>query len=138
MNKKDHNLIAVYGSLRKECGNHPLLSESKHLSTETIEFNGHMVSLGGFPALIVDEKENNPITIEVYEVDPDTFKMVDGLEGCTTGDKFSHANFYNRKKIETSEGEAWVYYIADERHNNPMVKDGDWVNYIQNSRSKIF
>ena len=73
-------IIAVYGSLRKNMGNHGLISHSTLLETTTVSLPYKMISLGGFPGLIKSD-QNNEITIELYEVDDTTYKRVERLEG---------------------------------------------------------
>lgn len=112
------NKVAVYGSLRKNMGNHGFLVNAKHLSTEEIK-GFRMYSLGGFPAVLYNGGQNT-VTVEVYEVDDDTFESLDMLEG--------YPRFYDRDEVDTSQGSAWIYY-----HHTPpsdvIVDSGDWVEF---------
>jgi gamma-glutamylcyclotransferase (GGCT)/AIG2-like uncharacterized protein YtfP len=114
--------IAVYGSLRKGFGNHRLIDHCELLSTEVVKIPYKMVSLFGFPGLLPDNKENN-ITIEVYEVDDETYRRVERLE--------SYPTFYDKRIINTTLGEMEVYVLADpSRYQNaPLVESGDWTAY---------
>lgn len=110
--------IAVYGSLRKGRGNHRLIEHSNQLSQEVVSIPFRMVSLGGFPGLLPDEQDND-IVIEVYEVDDQTYKNVERLEG--------YPRFYQRTDIQTSQGEAGIYILEDPYYkDSPAVKSGDW------------
>lgn len=112
------NTVVVYGSLKKGFGNHRLLENSKLLN-EAVYFNGTMASLGGFPC--VSQHGNTKIKGEMYEVDDETLARLDQLE--------QHPRWYERKKIRTSGGEAWVYFIDDESYYGDgarLVKSGDW------------
>lgn len=111
-------LVAVYGSLRKGMGNHALLARGNavHLSTERVK-GWDMYSLGAFPFI---REGGGEITIEVYAVDSQTFSNLDRLEG--------YPSFYDRELIETSKGNAWVYFI-DSSPNSRPVTSGDWVTY---------
>lgn len=127
MNKP--NKVAVYGSLRKGLGNwqwalsNPENAELK--STEKVK-GFKMVSLGGFPGIYTSNDESE-IVIEVYDVTESTFKRLDQLEG--------YPSFYDRKQIETSDGEAWVYFIDSLANGEKeLVPDGDWVAYRANNR----
>lgn len=112
------NKIAVYGSLRKGRGNHRVILGSTQLSEEVVNIPFYMVSLGGFPGLIPSE-ENHDITIEVYEVDEPTYKSVERLEG--------YPRFYQKAKIQTSQGEAEIYVLEDPHYAQaPRVESGDW------------
>ena len=116
MNKK---LIATYGSLRKNHGNWSWALNCEPLSTEVVNINYRMVSLGGFPGLIPDE-ERHDIVVELYEVDDKTYKAIEALEGFP--------RFYQKAKIETSLGECEVYVLEDKQHyeSAPAVEHGDW------------
>lgn len=113
-------LVAVYGSLRKGMGNHGLLDndESVLLSTEQIP-GFEMYSYGAYPFIRPADTEQ-PITIEVYAVSSSVMQRLDRLEG--------YPSFYNRKLVQTSKGQAWIYFI-DQPGNNRPVQHGDWVKY---------
>jgi gamma-glutamylcyclotransferase (GGCT)/AIG2-like uncharacterized protein YtfP len=114
-------LVAVYGSLRQGMGNHPLLSrgEATKLSTERV--GGFlMYSMGGFP-YIRPAPQLNDIVIEVYKVDASTMRRLDQLEG--------YPSFYNRKLIDTTKGQAWIYFIDEEPGGREPVHSGDWVKF---------
>lgn len=115
-------LVSVYGTLRQGQGNYErLLSQyGDPLSTERTEEEFTMESLGGFPALIPG---NSSAVIELYDVDEDTMRRLDMLEGYPT--------FYDRKLISTSLGDAWIYFM-EESHGSwerPIIESGDWVEY---------
>ena len=124
-------LIAVYGSLLKGLGNHPLLETSELVGDEVLPLNYDMLDLGGFPGLTPKEEESD-IFIEVYKVDDDTFKRLDRLEG--------YPHFYNRKLVETSFGEAWIYYLSSPREYTGInvVESGNWRKHYEEKRSAIF
>ena len=42
---------------------------------------------------------------EVWSVDEETFAYLDAIEG--------YPDFYDRRIIETSKGDAWIYFIKD-------------------------
>lgn len=109
--------VAVYGSLRQGMGNHRLLENSKFLGKDKLD-GFIMYSLGGFPCIRTVFPEGNTITVEVYEVDDATFERLDRLEG--------YPSFYDRKKVGTQYGEAWIYTIEREK-SRPVVESGDWV-----------
>lgn len=123
--------IVVYGSLRKGHGNHRyLLSDSKLVSEEVINIPFKMVSLGGFPGLI-PSKENNGITVEIYEVTDDTYKAVEQLEG--------YPNFYQKALVPTSLGELEIYVLLSPRYavNPTFVENGDWNSYLTPRYAKV-
>ena len=114
-------LVAVYGSLRKGMGNHPLLerNDAQLLSTERVK-GWDMYSLGGFPYITPSDTDGE-ITIEVYVCPITAMRPLDNLEG--------YPSFYNRKLIDTSKGQAWIYFIEDYGNTRSPVTDGDWVAY---------
>lgn len=116
-------LVAVYGSLRKGLGNHPLLerNDAQLLSTEQIK-GFQMYSLGGFPFITPDETAGD-ITIEVYAMPITGMRSLDALEG--------YPSFYDRMLVNTSKGQAWIYFIADRDGDYPLVEHGDWVRFKQ-------
>ena len=114
------SLVAVYGSLRKGLGNHRFLTSSKFLGKDVITgFN--MYSLGAFP-YVTPTKESNTIVVEVYEVNDNVFLSLDALEGYPT--------FYDRMKITTKYGYAWIYFIKD-YGKHPKVVSGDWIKFYK-------
>ena len=124
-------LVAVYGSLRRGMGNSSLMSsyntDGKDGYVGKDKINGYsMRSEGYFPAIMpCKDTDINPIVIEVYEVNQPTFEALDGLEG--------YPSFYNRELVNTSFGEAWIYfqdYGQDPREcGEDFVESGDWVEY---------
>jgi gamma-glutamylaminecyclotransferase len=67
----------------------------------TVDASYSMYDLGSFPSVCI--KGDQQIQGEVWEVDETMMKVLDGIEG--------YPNFYNRKLVNTTEGEAWMYYI---------------------------
>ena len=122
------NLVFVYGSLKKGFGNHRLLARAKFIANACI-FDGKMLDLGAFPALIEGHMD---IEGELYAVDDATFAALDRLEG--------HPTFYERKKVEvypsTEEGgmdceEAWCYFLSEDSREHyeklcPVIEEGIW------------
>lgn len=128
MNKK---LIAVYGSLRKGLHNHSYhLGNAEYLGEFKTEPVYSLYSLSSFPGL--KENGNTSVTMEVYAVTPEEEKSVDGLEGYTPGET---ATFYDKKPISTPFGEASVYTFVRDISDRPLVKDGDWKNYVKTQYS---
>lgn len=121
------HLVAVYGSLRKGCGNHRLLEGAEYIGTGYTYDKFKMYSLGGFPALTTEQ--DTEIVIELYRVDDETFARLDRLEG--------YPDFYNRMQIAidipTSPTgsmvfcDVWIYYHEDvPAYHSGVVEDGDW------------
>jgi gamma-glutamylcyclotransferase (GGCT)/AIG2-like uncharacterized protein YtfP len=113
--------VAVYGSLRKGCHNHPLLKNSKLVKTTKIA-GLEMFDLGAFPAACIGD---GTIVVEVYEVDSKTLDALDALEG--------HPYFYRRAETITSEGTKVSVYVMRRKDGwRRKVECGDWSVYISN------
>lgn len=125
---KSTDLFAVYGSLRKGMGNHRVIGQHMPELLSTEELHGwKMYSMGGFPAICEsNDAENDTVIIEVYKVDEAQHELaassLDMLEG--------YPSFYNRVLVDTSVGEAWVYFRKEEELSGlNLVESGDWVDY---------
>lgn len=113
--------VTVYGSLLEGLGNwhwHLNNDQSKKEGEHIIEGPFVMVSFGGFPGLIKDEKVNNKIFVETYEVSDGVFRNIECLEG--------YPSFYTRIPIETPFGDSEVYVLnqdSRESYNNLVPQD---------------
>lgn len=110
--------VFVYGSLKKGFGNHSLIQQSKFIgAAETLPVFT-MVSMGSFPACMVDGE--TIIKGEIYEVSDDTLQTLDWLEG--------HPRFYKRIKVATNLGESWMYILNDPANSrsSEVIKSGVW------------
>lgn len=114
-------LVAVYGTLKMHRGNHHVieLAGGKLKGVGRTKSSHLMVSLGGFPGVILSE-EGCPVYVEVYEVEK--IGPLDALEG--------YPHFYDRDPVEVETGEgpvtAWMYHLPKEYKNRPIVEDGEW------------
>ena len=114
--------VFVYGTLRRGEPNHYLLESAKYIgTTKTPEGLFVLHDLGPFPAAEpVDVVWSPSIVGEVYEVDDETLKKLDTLEGVDSG-------FYRRIRVGTPLGECWIY-VMDDVNDYPIISNGDWVN----------
>lgn len=130
MSKERNILLAVYGTLRRECGN------NKHFLSEA-EFKGEfssepvygLYSLGGFPGL--KEDGNTSVKMEVFAVNEDEALRVDALEGYSVN---REPHFYNKKEIETPWGDAHVYVYVRDVEKRDLIESGDWLNRVKDAR----
>ena len=113
-------LIAVYGSLRKNCGNDHYLKTAEYLGEFKTEPMFSLYSLGGYPGL--KEGGNTSVVMEVYAVDETVAKRVDQLEGYEEG---RPATFYDKINIETPYGTAGVYTYVNPIPEDRLVESGD-------------
>ena len=124
-------LVAVYGSLRKKQSNYEYhLSNSTYKGTFTTEPEYTMHSLSYYPGLKLNG--NTSIVMEVYEVDEETLKNLNRLEGYYPGEK---STFYDRIEINTPWGKAFTYIYVNELSKDSIVESGDWVMYKNEQKS---
>jgi len=98
--------VFVYGTLKQgnnirgldSFGNADMVGTA--ITTESVY---SLYDLGAFPAVTLNG--NNKIQGEVWQVDDKTLATLDNIEG--------YPDFYNRVRVSTTEGTAWVYYIPD-------------------------
>lgn len=128
MEELNKNLVAVYGTLRKDCSNHALISDSELLGSFESNplFSLYSVS-DMYPALKLGG--NQSVLMEVYEVDDATLKRLDGLEGYNPNNK-KH-NLYDRKIFHTPYGEAYLYVYEGGVGKYELIPNGDWKEYIE-------
>lgn len=101
------NKVFVYGTLKganhvRGLSQFPGAKFIAHATTTEAQYR--MMDLGAFPAVMCGG--DSDIIGEVWEVDDDTFEILDHIEGYPT--------FYNRKIVQTNAGDAWMYYFVEE------------------------
>lgn len=112
--------VFCYGSLKRGYGNHRLLEQSDFISEDETENDKlQLRCFGAYPGVYLDG--NNTVKGELYEVDDETFRRLDGLEGYPT--------FYDRMVVALKSGEAaWMYYLHEEPRGR-LCEDGVWGGY---------
>lgn len=112
-------LVFVYGTLRRGQSNNRLLTDAQFISDYITGPDYTMHHNGFFPSVITGGKTR--IVGEVWEVTDRIMSSLDELEG--------YPFLYNRTRIETPWGKAWMYYRKPvEVSQDPIVHDGDWVS----------
>ena len=115
---EDKIKVVVYGSLKFVFGNHDYhLGNSRRLrDCETLP-RYNLFSLGSFPG--VTKGGVTAIQLEMYEVNEKELRGLDALEG--------NGSFYTREVITTSEGDAWIYLLPEDKYKEyPIIEDGIW------------
>ena len=110
------NLVFVYGSLKVGHYNHGLLSSAAFISTHITEPHFTLLDLGEYPAVLC--QGDTCIHGEIYSVDATTFIALDELE--------DYPDMYDRILIPTEFGEAWMYTLAQQDNNYPVIASGIW------------
>lgn len=119
-------LVAVYGSLRKELGNHRLLENSIYLGEFKTPAKYSLYALGGYPGL--KQKGTSEVVMEVYEVTPEQANRIDQLEGYSPNR--TNNDFYDKVTIETPYGDAGTYIYMPDVSQRILVESGDWREYL--------
>lgn len=109
----DKTLVAVYGTLKNNFGNHHVMRAAggEYVGTTRVP-NFCLVDLGPFPAAMPEPNSN--ILVEVYEVQD--MDPLDALEG--------YPHFYDRDTIQTEFGTAWIYF--QEHPVGNVIPNGCW------------
>jgi len=127
-------LVAVYGSLRQDMGNHRLLENANYLGEFKTEPVFSLYSLGGYPGL--KENGKTSITMEVYEVTPEQARRVDALEGYNP--ESSNNTFYDKIFIDTPYGKAGTYIYVPNTNRLTLVESGDWREYRETKKNYVY
>lgn len=117
--------VFVYGTLKQNHGNHPLLAENNAtlLGRCYVEGRFRMLDLSAYPCVVrTSGAVNDPaprIYGEVYRICQDTLNVLDILEG--------NGSFFTRSKVVTPWKNAWMYFLPEswaERH--VPIETGMW------------
>lgn len=154
MTKNKHELVFVYGTLRRAAFNNTLIeidTDNEYLGEFITDQKYLMLDLGGYPGVckapfypsrLLDQIRMRslyaPINGEVYSVNYETLSKLDILEG--------HPSFYKREKIKVvglcdmpdlPASEVWIYVLNyPERYSGhyPAAKnnygDYDWTAHL--------
>lgn len=94
--------IFVYGTLRRDFGNHSFLSQSTFKGTATTVEKFTLFCSGQIP-FVSRSQAISTIVGEVYEVDNQTLRNLDALEGCRplsgSSGGFETSSWYTREQI---------------------------------------
>ena len=113
--------VFVYGSLKSGLHNHRVLGDSLYVMSTHTKEKFLMISLGTFPAVILDEPEYK-IAGEVYEVNDKILRNLDHLEG--------NNKFYKRKlvRVDGMKAKVWVYFIMYPEEYNYDNDEGVFIH----------
>lgn len=99
--------VFVYGTLKNGESNHAVMGDKRLLKGHARAHGFVMVDLGNFPGAVKVPNGGWHIYGEVYEVNDETFKRLDALEG--------YPRFYNREVIDLDYyGKTWIYTLPRE------------------------
>lgn len=116
------SLVGVYGTLKKGYSNDSYLTKSEFVDEGWIDCV-RLYDLGPFPAAV--KGGENPLYIEVYEVNQVTLRQLDQLEGYNP--ITPESSLYIRKQVSTFEGiRCWVYFYNGNTSKYQELADGVW------------
>lgn len=114
--------VATYGSLRLGHYNHASFSRDydiQHIETKTIT-GWKLFSFGAYPGAIQTGNEEDKMVVDVFNVDEDCKKSMDGME-LGAG--------YNIIDIGENEDTVHIYEHKQAREYGSYVESGDWSQY---------
>jgi gamma-glutamylaminecyclotransferase len=114
--------VFVYGTLKRGFGNHKLLANAKFIGPAMLT-GAHILLDSGFPVCMPAE-EGLIVAGEVYEIDADTLRWLDHLEG---EGRMYHRQPWHVTYADRSEDVAWVY-IGDEKYWAETRVGAQWIN----------
>lgn len=120
-------IVAVYGTLRNGGSNFRLLKNSKFITN--LKLKGFdLFDLGYFPGAKLGSKS---ILVELYEIDQQTLKNLDYLEGYRGP---NNSNHYNRISITSQGYTFYIYTYCLKTNNNQLIESGDWFDRVNEKR----
>lgn len=78
--------IFVYGTLKRDHSNHGYLRGQQFIGMAMTQPRYRLHDLGGFPGMVLDEREGTSIHGEVWEVDAECLARLDVLEDISGGE----------------------------------------------------
>jgi len=114
-----HQLVFVYGTLKRGQPNHALLARSRFCGEAQLAGLA-LYNLGPFPMAIASSDPQAVLQGEVYAVNAEQLAALDRLEGAP--------RLYDRQRHPLSDGrQVWVY-VGRERQvrHVPLIPSGVW------------
>ena len=110
--------VFVYGTLLWKEPNHRLLASSRLVRQAKTTPEFELLDLGSFPGMV--SGGSTSVEGEVYEVDQETLRKLDRLEG--------HPRFYKRQKIRLDDGKVVEAYLlsGEQAGNRHRIPSGAW------------
>ena len=108
--------VFVYGTLKRGQRNHHYLEQAEYVGTHLTDECFSMYEFDDYPA--VTQNGSHAVSGEIYLVNQQQFQMLDELEW--------YPRFYQRIKIETCHGLAWMYVVKFELCRDKKLLDGTW------------
>ena len=113
--------VAVYGPLRRGKSNHALLVDQQFIGRTTLTAIT-LYDLGEYPGAKLEQSDG--VVVEIYDVSPEVMQQLDQFEDYDP-EQPSHG-LYDRKRLHTSFGLAWVYLYNPEVQGAKPIRAGAW------------
>lgn len=123
--------VFVYGTLLSGQCNNDVLCNATKLCDATTEQKYRMYTNGGYPMIVRDHDGNGGVIQgEVWEVDSETLKSLDRLEGTASGMYLRDVcTFTDKSKPESKKHpRAFIYVWLRETERLQEITSGDWRN----------
>jgi len=111
MSKEGPIFVFVYGTLKRNGCNHPLLATATFVGEAAVD-GFQLYDLKHFPA--AQPMPGRRVRGELFQVSTQTFRALDRLEG--------YPHDYDRMIVKAGEHLAWIYF-QDRPHGQPMKED---------------
>lgn len=108
--------VFVYGTLMAHETNHHYLRAATYLGRVRTAPRYRLFSLGSYPVLCLHGRQR--VCGEVYRVSTATLRQLDRLE--------EYPHYYQRTKIPTAFGPAWLYFQVQPPFGARAIASGDW------------
>lgn len=122
----DKIFVASYGTLRRGYANSRLIDKKDNWIGEGKTEEKYQLRASGIP--YVNKTPDTQIVIDLWEVDPETLKRVDRLEGY---DPANHNNSWYKRElipviVDNKRYDAWLYF---NNQGSTVIPSGDYNDY---------
>jgi gamma-glutamylcyclotransferase (GGCT)/AIG2-like uncharacterized protein YtfP len=123
VNRDEHTLIFVYGTLKRGGSNHPCLAGEVFVGEARTTPGFRLHDLGDFPGMIVATDDTTGVAGEIWSVQPAALARLDALEGIAEG-------LYRRERVALQPPfadrhvETYLYNLTTA--GRPAIPDGVW------------
>lgn len=122
MNPQVGDRLFVYGTLLPGAKNYRILEGKTELLGEARLEDAALYNLGWFPGL--KYKVGHTVLGQLLTITNEKLpRELDSYEG--------YPRLYDRQKVKTSGGEAWVYIFNDEVSDEQIIPGGDWLSFCE-------
>ncbi|MES2425826.1 MAG: gamma-glutamylcyclotransferase family protein [Bacteroidota bacterium] len=129
-----NDLLFVYGTLLLSDNEHAAYLRNNASFYHHGKLNGRLFDVGSYPAVILNDADNYPITGSIYRLNnPEALKLLDEYEGITADE--NEDDWYTRElvSVETVSGSlnCWVYLYNLPVDGLTEIISGDYLGYLK-------